>query len=85
MNRYDYKSHGLFVPYALANFFTLITVLVSLYSYKRDGVMANKNFQDIVSAVEDPKVVRLARSRKRSITAVIVDNKIVLHAGIVDY
>jgi hypothetical protein len=82
VNRYSYHAIGLFVPYALANLFTLITVLVGSFSYLHDDVMPDKKFQDIVSAAEDPDLVRVVRERKRSVTAVVVDGKVVLRAGV---
>jgi hypothetical protein len=43
--------------------------------------MPDKKFQDIVSAAEDPNVIQIVRSRKRSVTAVLVDGKVMLRAG----
>lgn len=43
--------------------------------------MPDKKFQDILSAAEDPEIIQVARSRKKSITAVRVGDKIVLRAG----
>ncbi|KAI9766942.1 MAG: hypothetical protein M1840_006239 [Geoglossum simile] len=57
VNRYGYNPHGLFIPYALANFFTLITVLLGIFSYLRSGVHPDKNIQDIVSAAKDLHVI----------------------------
>jgi hypothetical protein len=56
-------------------------VLIGIYSYIYDDVMPGKNFQDIVSAAEDPTIVHLVKDRKRSVTAVLVDGKVVLRAG----
>ena len=81
MNRYAYKAHGLFIPYALANTFAFLVVLVGIYSCIFDGPMANKKFQDIVSAAEDPEIVHVMRDRKRSVTAIMRNEKIVLRAG----
>ena len=80
-NRYSYHAPGLFVPYILANVFTLVTVIIGLYSYIYDDVMPDKKFQDIVSAAEDPTIVHVVRERKRSVTAVMVDGKLMLRAG----
>ena len=44
--------------------------------------MPDKKFQDIVSAAEDPEIIQVVRSRKRSMTAVVVGDKIVLRAGL---
>lgn len=52
-----------------------------MYSYIYDDVMPDKKFQDIVSSAEDPEIIQVARSRKRSMTAVLVGDKIVLRAG----
>jgi hypothetical protein len=81
VNRYGYKPFGLFIPYGLANFFTFVTVLIGMYSYMYDDVMPDKKFQDIVSAAEDPEIIQVVKSRKRSMTAVLVGDKIVLRAG----
>lgn len=81
VNRYNYKPFGLFIPYALANLGTLITVLIGIYSCKNDEVMPDKKFQDIVSAAEDPNIIQIVRLRKRSVTAVYVDGKMMLRAG----
>jgi hypothetical protein len=81
VNRYSYQPYGLFIPYALANLFTFITVLIGIYSYIYDDVMPGKNFQDIVSAAENPAMVHLVKDRKRSVTVVLVDGKVVLRAG----
>jgi hypothetical protein len=81
VNRYGYKPYGLFIPYGLANFFTFLTVLIGMYSYNHDKVMPDKKFQDIVSAAEDPEIIQVARTRKKSMTAVLVGDKILLRAG----
>jgi hypothetical protein len=81
VNRYAYQRHALFIPYALANVFAVIVVIVGFYSYIVDGVLADKKFQDIVSAAEDPEIVHVITSRKRSVTAILVDGKMVLRAG----
>ncbi|OCK93566.1 uncharacterized protein K441DRAFT_564791 [Cenococcum geophilum 1.58] len=81
VNRYDYKPYGLFIPYALANLFTLISVIFGIYSYIHDDVMPDKMFQDIVSAAEDPMIVHLVRDRKRNLTAVFENGNLKLMAG----
>ena len=81
MNHYAYKPYGLFIPYVLSNAFSLIVVVLGMYSFAQDGVMAEKKFQDIVSAAEDPEIVLIIQNRKRSITAVVVDGKLVLKAA----
>jgi hypothetical protein len=55
VNRYNYKAYGLFVPYALANAFAFICVVLGLTSYVRDGAMPGKKMQDIVQAARNPK------------------------------
>ena len=55
VNRYNYKAYGLFVPYALANAFALVCVILGLTSYIRDGTMPGKKVQDYVQAMHDPK------------------------------
>lgn len=81
VNRYGYKPYGLFIPYALANVFTLITVIFGLWSYIHDDVYPDKKFQDIVVAAEDPEIVQIVKNRKRSMTMVVVGDKIVWKAG----
>lgn len=56
VNRYGYMPNSLFIPYALANLFCLITVFLGLVSFYRHGAMPDKKFQDIASAAEDPEV-----------------------------
>jgi len=55
VNRYNYKAYGLFVPYALANAFALVCVILGLTSYVRDGAMPGKKVQDYLQAMYDPK------------------------------
>jgi hypothetical protein len=55
VNRYNYKAYGLFIPYALANAFALVCVILGLTSYVRDGAMPGKKVQDYVQAMHDPK------------------------------
>ena len=55
VNRYNYKAYGLFVPYALANAFALVCVILGLTSYVRDGAMPGKKVQDYLQAMHDPK------------------------------
>lgn len=55
VNRYDYKAYGLFVPYALANAFALVCVILGLTSYVRDGAMPGKKVQDYLQAMHDPR------------------------------
>ncbi|OAG08539.1 uncharacterized protein CC84DRAFT_1257383 [Paraphaeosphaeria sporulosa] len=81
VNRYAYKAHGLFIPYVLANISSLVIVIFGLWSYIRDGPMPDKKFQDLVSAAEDSSVVHIIRNRKRSVTAVLRNEKLVLQAG----
>ncbi|KAI9767275.1 MAG: hypothetical protein M1839_004541 [Geoglossum umbratile] len=78
VNRYGYNPRGLFIPYALANLFTLITVLLGIFSYFRSGVHPDKKFQDIVSAAEDPRVIHVARNRRKSLTGELVAGKVIL-------
>ncbi|KAJ4352382.1 uncharacterized protein N0V89_007730 [Didymosphaeria variabile] len=81
VNRYAYKPDGLFVPYVLANVFSLVIVIIGLWSYLRDGPMPDKKFQDLVSAAEDSSIVHVIRNRKRSVTATFRNEKLVLQAG----
>ncbi|KAF2002416.1 hypothetical protein P154DRAFT_488382 [Amniculicola lignicola CBS 123094] len=81
VNRYGYKSLGLFIPYGLAVLFTFVTVLIGIYSYIYDDVLPDKKFQDIVSAAEDPEIIHVVRSRQRSMTVMMVDGQVVLKAG----
>jgi hypothetical protein len=50
VNRYGYNARGLFIPYALANFFALISVLLGAVSYCRNGVLPDKKFWVIFKA-----------------------------------
>jgi hypothetical protein len=43
--------------------------------------MPDKKFQDIVSAAENPEIVRVVKERKGSVSAVFVGEHIVLRAG----
>ncbi|KUI55607.1 hypothetical protein VP1G_02892 [Cytospora mali] len=56
VNRYGFMPNGLFIPYALANLFCLVTVVLGTVSYFRHGVLPDKKFQDIVSVADDPQV-----------------------------
>lgn len=56
VNRYGYLPYSLFIPYALANFFTLITVILGLVSFWRHGVFPDRRFQDIASAAGHPDI-----------------------------
>lgn len=67
INRYDYKPYALFIPYALANTFTLACLLVGMVSYTRDGVLPGRKVQDIIYAAGGPAVQRASLgSRKMS-------------------
>lgn len=50
VNRYSYKPYGLFIPYALANIFTLLCVLLGAWSYVHDDVLPDKKIQEIIYA-----------------------------------
>lgn len=56
VNRYGYLPYSLFIPYALANFFSLIIVILGLLSFCRHGVFPDKKFQDIASAAGHPDI-----------------------------
>jgi hypothetical protein len=56
-------------------------IIIGLWSYIHDGPMPDKKFQDLVSAAEDSAVVHVIRDRKRSVTAVLRNEKLVLQAG----
>ncbi|KAF2876075.1 hypothetical protein BDV95DRAFT_482729 [Massariosphaeria phaeospora] len=81
VNRYAYRRYGHFVPYALANLLTLVILIVGIYSYVKDGVMPDRKVQDILSAVKGAEIAQAVRSRKRSVTAVVVGGEFVLRAG----
>jgi len=74
VNRYAYKPWGLFLPYGLANAFSLIVVILGAYSFVHDGVMADKKFQDIVAAAKDPEIVQVIQDRRMSFTAAVVED-----------
>ncbi|KAF2270247.1 hypothetical protein CC78DRAFT_599658 [Lojkania enalia] len=81
VNRYSYKAPGLFIPYALAVVFTFICVVLGLYSFVHDDVFPDKKFQDIVVAAEDPEIIQLVKYRKRSMSVVVVGDKVIWRAG----
>ena len=62
MNRYDYNREGLYIPYALANFLTLVAVISALVSYKMRTVLPDTRFDNIVSAAENPDLIHLIRN-----------------------
>jgi hypothetical protein len=68
VNRYSYKPYALFIPYLLANTFTLACLVVGMASYLRDGVLPGRKVQDIIYAAGGPVVQRRASlgSRKMS-------------------
>jgi hypothetical protein len=57
VNRYDYSAPGLIIPYVLANAFTLVTIIVGLWSYVHHGVLPEKAFTDIACASRDSGIV----------------------------
>jgi hypothetical protein len=60
VNRYGYNVRGLFIPYALANFFTLIIVLLGTVSYWRNGVLPERNFSNLVhAATAKPPIIHI--------------------------
>ncbi|CAO2649464.1 Nn.00g068490.m01.CDS01 [Neocucurbitaria sp. VM-36] len=74
VNRYSYKAYGLFIPYALANVFAFVCVVVGLVSYAHDGVLPGKKVQDIIYAARNPAVhSRPSLSRRMSMGAGIDD------------
>ncbi|KAH6622199.1 hypothetical protein C7974DRAFT_377797 [Boeremia exigua] len=81
VNRYSYKARGLFIPYALANFFTLLCVLIGAWSYVYDDVLPDKKIQDIIYAARPElrhgsrrwSVVDVDGSR-RSVTIQVIQN-----------
>jgi hypothetical protein len=81
VNRYGYLPLGLFLPYILAHIFTLITAILGVISYCRNGVLPDKKFQDIVSAAEDPDIIQVVRDRKGSVTVELVGTRPVLRPG----
>ncbi|KAK3343627.1 hypothetical protein B0T25DRAFT_614805 [Lasiosphaeria hispida] len=71
VNRYTYNPYGIWIPYGLACFFTLITNVIGIVTFLKHGAMPSNKFQDILAAA-DMNVIRIARaedSRSRSITA----------------
>jgi hypothetical protein len=60
VNRYGYNPTGLWIPYALACFFTAVTVVIGIITLIRHGVMPDTKFQDILSAA-DMNVITIAR------------------------
>src|SRR5438034_7764047 len=68
VNRYRYNPYGLFIPFALANVYTLATLLLGFLSAFRDGVFPGKKFGDIVRSA-NPNIVADVRDRRRSMTA----------------
>lgn len=42
VNRYGYLPNNLFIPYGLANVFSLFTVILGLLSFWRHGVFPEK-------------------------------------------
>ena len=82
VNRYGYSPLGLFVPYSLANLFALIIIILGLVSFQVDGVYPNKKFQDIASVTNGtgipPGFMWEDRSRKQSVSAVLVGEALVL-------
>jgi hypothetical protein len=81
VNRYGYNARSLFIPYALANLFTLITVLLGVVSYHRDGVLPDRKFQDFVSAAADPRIIHVVRDRRRSMTLEVVQGQPIFRPG----
>jgi hypothetical protein len=81
VNRYGYNARGLFIPYALANFFTLITVLLGVVSYCRNGVLPDRKFKDIVEATSNPGIIHVIRDRRRSMTLEVVQGRPVFRPG----
>lgn len=81
VNRYGYKPQGLFIPYALATFFSLVVVLLGLYSFIRDGVNPDRRYEDIVAAVGDSDTARVIKSRQFSVTARKGEGGLIWRAG----
>jgi hypothetical protein len=59
-NRYGYSPAGPLIPYALACFFTAVTVVIGIITLIRHGVMPDIKFQDILSAA-DTNIITIAR------------------------
>lgn len=83
MNRYRYNRRDLFLPYAVANLFSLVIVLLGLGSYSRHGVFPDRKFQDIIEAVGEPHVIRGVLNRTVSFTAEKSGERLVLRPGMV--
>jgi len=56
VNRYSYNLYGLWVPYALASFFTLLAVIIGIITFSTDGVKPGIKFQDVMAAVERKEI-----------------------------
>ena len=52
-----------------------------MYSFAQNDVMTEKKFQNIISAAKNPEIMLIIQNRKRSITAVIMNKKLVLKAA----
>ncbi|KAK0643772.1 hypothetical protein B0T16DRAFT_188695 [Cercophora newfieldiana] len=52
VNRYGYNPYALWIPYALASFFTLLTVSIGVIGFLTGGVKPGIKFQDVMAAVE---------------------------------
>lgn len=80
VNRYAYKPYGLFIPYALANLFTFIIVVLGLFSYKHHGVRPDRKFQDLVVAAEDRDFWHQVK-HKGSVTMTVDGGQVIGRAG----
>jgi hypothetical protein len=56
VNRCGYLPLGLFLPYSLANFATLLAVVWGCFSFIRHGPLPGKSFSDVAKATMDPEV-----------------------------
>jgi hypothetical protein len=69
VNRYGYIATSLFVPYALANLIAIITVVLGMLSFLRDGTFPDKTFQDIANAASHPHIVPIICDSRAGFTA----------------
>ena len=70
VNRYGYLHLGLFLPYCLASFFTLLAVIWGCYLYLRYGAMPAKSFSDVAMATRDQAIIAHLGERSGLLIAV---------------
>lgn len=60
MNRYGYNPFALWIPYGLACFFTLLTVVIGVIVFLKHGPMPSNRFQDLLAAT-DLQIIEFVR------------------------